>query len=94
MLGNILTLIIRLVFILSPFVISIYLTKWGAKKFLSKSNNSGFLKILLTIGIFVMSFLLASLIVTILLAAIWTLEQVVFSGSICFGLSCPISFLN
>ena len=86
-LGDILTFAIRAFFAISGVTALFYMLMgalaWivsgGDKDNVSAAQNK------------IVAAVVGVLVIVAVLAIIWTLEQGVFSGKICFGLSCPLS---
>lgn len=85
--GEILTFIIRLFFVLAGIAALIYLllgaftwiTSGGDKERVEKSRDK------------IQAAIVGIILVVIVVAILATLEQVVFSSKLCFGLTCPVS---
>lgn len=85
--GDILTFIIRLFFVLAGLAALLYLllgaftwiTSGGNKESVEKSRDK------------IQAAIVGIILVVIVVAILATLEQVVFSGKLCFGLTCPVS---
>lgn len=85
--GDILTFIIRLFFVMAGLAALIYLllgaftwiTSGGNKESVEKSRDK------------IQAAIVGIILVVIVVAILATLEQVVFSGKLCFGLTCPVS---
>jgi hypothetical protein len=86
-LGDILTFAIRAFFVIAGLAALFYMllgafawvTSGGDKDAVSAAQGK------------IQAAVVGVLVIVAVLAIIWTLEQGVFSGKICFGLSCPLS---
>lgn len=86
-LGDILTFIIRLFFVLAGLAALLYLllgaftwiTSGGNKESVEKSRDK------------IQAAIVGIILVVIVVAILATLETVVFSSKLCFGLTCPVS---
>jgi hypothetical protein len=84
-LGDILTFLIRGFFVIAGLMALLYLmlgalawvTSSGEKEGVEKARNK------------IQAAIVGMILIVAVLAVIWTLEQVVFAGKICFGISCP-----
>lgn len=85
--GDILTFIIRLFFVLAGIAALLYLllgaftwiTSGGDKERVEKARDK------------IQAAIVGVILVVIVVAILATLETVVFSGKLCFGLTCPVS---
>ena len=85
--GDILTFIIRLFFVLAGLAALLYLllgaftwiTSGGNKESVEKARDK------------IQAAIVGIILVVIVVAILATLETVVFSGKLCFGLTCPVS---
>ena len=85
--GDILTFIIRLFFVLAGIAALLYLllgaftwiTSGGDKERVEKARDK------------IQAAIVGVILVVIVVAILATLESVVFSGKLCFGLTCPVS---
>lgn len=86
-LGDILTFLIRFFFAIAGLAALLYLllgafgwiTSGGSKEGVEKAREK------------IQAAVIGVVLIVIVLALIWTLEQVVFAGKICFGISCPLT---
>ncbi|QQG44408.1 MAG: hypothetical protein HYW86_00610 [Candidatus Roizmanbacteria bacterium] len=86
-LGDLLTFIIRFFFAVAGLVALIYLllgalawiTSGGNKENVDKAREK------------IQNAIIGVILIVLVLAIIWTLEQIVFAQKICFGISCPLS---
>ncbi len=86
-LGDILTFLIRAVFIVGGLAALLYLLMGAISWITSGGNKENVQKAQEKIQAAVIGVIL----IAVVLAVIVTLEQVVFAKKICFGLSCPIT---
>ena len=85
--GDILTFIIRLFFVMAGLAALLYLllgaftwiTSGGNKESVEKARDK------------IQAAIVGIILVVIVVAILATLESVVFSGKLCFGLTCPVS---
>jgi hypothetical protein len=83
--GEILTFIVRLFFVVGGLISLLFLlmgalawvTSSGEKEKVTKARNK------------IQAAIIGVILMVIVLAVIWTMEQVVFARKICFGISCP-----
>lgn len=86
-LGEVLTFIIRLFFVMAGLAALLYLllgaftwiTSGGNKENVEKARDK------------IQAAIVGIILVVIVVAILATLEKVVFSGALCFGLTCPVS---
>lgn len=86
-LSTLLTFIIRFFFAIAGLAALLYLllgalgwiTSGGSKEGVEKAREK------------IQAAIIGVILIVLVLALIWTLEQVIFSAKICFGLSCPLS---
>ena len=86
-LGDILTFAIRAFFVIAGLAALFYMllgafawvTSGGDKDAVSAAQGK------------IQAAVVGVLVIVAVLAIVWTLEQVIFSGKICFGISCPVT---
>jgi cytochrome bd-type quinol oxidase subunit 2 len=86
-LGEILTFVIRFFFVLAGLAALLYLllgalswiTSGGNKENVEKARDK------------IQAAIVGMIVIVLVVALIWTLEQVVFKETLCFGISCPIT---
>jgi hypothetical protein len=86
-LGDILTFTIRFFFVIAGLMALLYLLLGALAWVTSGGNKEGVEKAREKIQAAIIGVIL----IVVVLALIWTLEQVVFQAKICFGISCPMT---
>lgn len=86
-LSDLLTFVIRFFFAIAGLLALLYLLMGALAWITSGGNKEGVEKAREKIQAAVIGVIL----IVLALAIIWTLEQIVFGGKICFGLSCPLT---
>lgn len=86
-LGDVLTFMIRIFFAVAGIIALLYLllgalawiTSGGNKESVEKARDK------------IQNAIVGVILIVVVLAVIWTLEQVVFAKAVCFGISCPLT---
>jgi len=85
--GGLLTFIVKAFFVVAGVLALVYLLLGALAWITSGGDKAGVEKARDKIQAAIVGILM----IVVVLAIVWTLEQVVFGGKICFGLSCPLS---
>jgi hypothetical protein len=86
-LGKMLTFVIRFFFVIAGLMALLYLLLGALAWITSGGNKEGVEKAREKIQAAIIGLIL----IVVVLAIIWTLEQIVFSGHICVGISCDVT---
>ncbi len=85
--GDLLTFVIRAFFVVAGIMALLYLLLGALSWITSGGDKAGVEKARDKIQAAIVGVLM----IVIVLAIVWTLEQVVFQTKICFGISCPLT---
>lgn len=85
--GGLLTFVVKAFFVVAGVMALVYLLLGALAWITSGGDKAGVEKARDKIQAAIVGILM----IVVVLAIVWTLEQVVFGGKICFGLSCPLS---
>lgn len=86
-LGEILTFLVKFFFVAAGLAALFYML-WGALSWVTSGGDKE------AVGAArdkIVAAIVGVLVIIAVLAVIWTLEQLVFAGRVCFGVSCPVT---
>mgnify|MGYP001566401285 CR=1 FL=1 len=85
--GGLLTFVVKAFFVVAGVMALVYLLLGALAWITSGGDKAGVEKARDKIQAAIVGILM----IVVVLAIVWTLEQIVFAGKICFGLSCPLT---
>lgn len=88
--GDLLSAMIRLFFVIAGLA-ALFMLLWGALAWITSGGNE---EAVAAARGKIVGALVGVVLIVAVLAIIWSLEQIIFGGRICLGLSCPVTLPN
>ena len=88
--GDLLSAMIRLFFVIAGLA-ALFMLLWGSLSWITSGGNE---EAVTAARGKIIGALVGVVLIIAVLAIIWSLEQIVFGGNVCLGLSCPVTFPN